>query len=113
MDNERILLAEGHDRLRAAEKELLENQGHTVVADTGSLRAVRRIVDDTAIEFRVAIVSGHLPETGDGEKAAAYIKAQRPEVIVISHATPKQTFGNFNVYKGDAPEVLLDTIKKA
>ncbi|MDP3733286.1 MAG: hypothetical protein Q8Q91_01975, partial [Candidatus Daviesbacteria bacterium] len=63
--------------------------------------------------FRVAVISNHLPFPGDGQKAAEFIRRHRPEAVIISYATPTQTFGDTNVYKGDAPEVLLDAIKNA
>ena len=114
MDHERILLAETHEGMRAAQKKLFEQEGHTVVADTGTLRGVKQIVDDPTIEFRVAVVSGHLPDVGDGEKAAELIRATRPETIIISNSgVMHQTFGDVNLYKGDPSDLLLEAIKNA
>ena len=114
MDHERILLAESHDGYRQVTRRQLERAGHTVVAETGTLRNLRRIMATDNVLFRVAVISSHLPRMGDGEEAAKLVYRLRPEVVVVSYSgLQHQTFGKFNVYKGDGHEVLLETIKNS
>lgn len=111
-EREQILLAEGDTDLRGLMNQRLEREGHKIVAATGSLDELRQFVDNPELLFRVAIVSGYLPDRGDGEKAAEYIRNKRPGSVVISFSANMQTFGDYNIRKQQSSGALLEVLQK-
>ncbi len=89
----------------------LKKMGHEVVFEATSVDQVRQAVD-SGVNFTVAVLDNRMPQVGDGQLAADYIRQHRSDVIIISlSASNNVTFGDFNLMKGKGPDELVETIK--
>ncbi len=109
-ERERILVADDQEVVHQGLRNVFELDGHEVVADAYSAEDVKAIVDSPT-DFSVACVDGKMPNAGDGARAASYIRAQRPDVKIVSMSVDKQSFGDVDLPKGFRARQLLDIIK--
>jgi len=121
MQNAKIFLVEDHPDMLQSLREMLDNNGHTVVLEASDLEEVLRITNSGELKNSgadIAIVDGNFPEKKGGEvlfkgpAAAKAIKGTNLPIKVIAHTMAEKefaTYGDVYVRKTNS-KLLLETI---
>ena len=111
-EHERLLLADDSSLTLDSLQRVVAIGGHEVAALAHSVDEVIAAVDNPQTKFSLAIVDGKMPEEGDGERAAKYIKEKRPEVKVMQCSTRLGDWGDIRIEKGFSMREMLDAIRR-
>lgn len=108
--NERIMVADDNDLVRRMLKRNLEANGYVVVAEANSVDATKALVDNSEVDFTLAIVDARMPDAGDGEEVFGYIREKRPGVKVMSFSGELQGWGDLRMTKDTSLREMCEAI---
>ncbi len=122
VDRSRVMIAERHDTMRQALRDLCVTVGYQVVGTTGSQPGLLRLLDELTVPPDVILLDLELPGL-QGLELVRRIHASYPGVELVAmtsigHSSVLQEAAfragaQVLVVKGDHPTVLLDAVAHA
>ncbi len=116
MENARIAVFEDSKVIRHLLKQVVEKNGHSVIAEAAELHTAVEVVN--TYDFDVAIVDGNLDtdriDCSDGKDIISELRSKRPETAIIWFSSiPAETVhADYDADAGKDAFTALDAINK-